>query len=60
MSEKSSGKYNDGTFGGKGKTPRVKSGPTYGQERSRNSNGQFRAKRSDAGVPRGPRKQNTN
>lgn len=54
--EKSSGKYSDGTFGGKGKTPRVKSGPTYGQERSRNSNGQFRSKRSDAGVSRGPRR----
>lgn len=57
MTEKKTGKYSDGTFGGKGKTPRVKSGPTYGQERSRNSNGQFRAKRSDAGVKRGPRDQ---
>lgn len=57
MTEKTTGKYSDGTFGGKGKTPRVKSGPTYGQERSRNQDGQFRAKRSDAGVTRGPKKQ---
>jgi len=28
--------------------PLVKSGPTYGQNRSRNSNGQWRQKRSDS------------
>lgn len=32
--------------------PIVKSGPTAGQNRSRNSNGQWRAKRSDAGKTR--------
>lgn len=46
------GRYEDGTFGGTGKTPRVKTGPTFGQERSRNSDGSWRAKRSDAGVKR--------
>ena len=33
--------------------PLVKSGPTYGQVRSRNDDGRWRAKRSDAGRPRG-------
>ncbi len=33
--------------------PVVKSGPTAGNNRSRNDNGQWRAKRSDAGKPRG-------
>lgn len=32
--------------------PVVKTGPTAGQNRSRNKNGRWRAKRSDAGVPR--------
>ena len=32
--------------------PTVKTGPTAGQNRSRNSNGQWRRKRSDTGVPR--------
>lgn len=32
--------------------PVVKSGPTAGQNRTRNRDGQWRAKRSDAGKPR--------
>lgn len=32
--------------------PVVKTGPTAGQVRSRNEDGTWRAKRSDAGVPR--------
>lgn len=32
--------------------PVVKTGPTAGQNRSRNADGQWRAKRSDAGKPR--------
>ncbi|MDF5144478.1 MULTISPECIES: hypothetical protein [Vibrio] len=32
--------------------PVVKSGPTSGQVRSRNQNGRWRAKRSDAGKPK--------
>lgn len=32
--------------------PVVKTGPTAGQNRSRNDDGQWRAKRSDAGKPR--------
>ena len=32
--------------------PIVKTGPTAGQVRSRNNNGQWRAKRGDAGIPR--------
>jgi len=32
--------------------PKVKTGPTAGQTRSRNKNGRWRAKRSDAGVSR--------
>ena len=32
--------------------PVVKSGPTAGNVRTRNSNGQWRKKRSDAGVKR--------
>lgn len=32
--------------------PLVKTGPTRNQVRSRNKNGQFRRKRSDAGKPR--------
>ena len=32
--------------------PLVKTGPTAGQNRSRNKNGQWRRKRSDAGKPR--------
>lgn len=33
--------------------PVVKTGPTAGQNRSRNKNGQWHKKRSDAGKPRG-------
>ena len=33
--------------------PVVKTGPTAGQNRSRNNNGQWRRKRSDAGTTRG-------
>ena len=33
--------------------PIVKTGPTQGQNRSRNKNGQWRRKRSDAGKKRG-------
>ena len=33
--------------------PIVKTGPTAGQVRSKNQDGQWRAKRSDAGKPRG-------
>lgn len=52
-----------GIFGGgmpKDKSPRanggplVKSGPTAGQVRSRNNDGTWRKKRSDAGVRRKP------
>lgn len=32
--------------------PVVKTGPTAGNNRSRNDDGQWRAKRSDAGKPR--------
>lgn len=32
--------------------PVVKTGPTAGQNRSRNKNGQWRRKRSDTGKPR--------
>jgi len=32
--------------------PIVKTGPTRGQERSRNDDGRWRAKRSDAGTKR--------
>ena len=32
--------------------PVVKTGPTAGNNRSRNNDGQWRAKRSDAGKPR--------
>lgn len=32
--------------------PVVKTGPTAGQNRSRNDGGEWRAKRSDAGKPR--------
>lgn len=46
------GKYPDGSFGGKGKVPLVKSGPNYGQERSRNKDGSWRPQRSDAGISR--------
>ena len=38
-----------GLFGGKGKTPKVKSGPTYGKERSRRKDGGWRRTRSDKG-----------
>ncbi len=34
------------------KGPKVKSGPTFGKIRSRNKNGQWRKKRSDAGFSR--------
>lgn len=32
--------------------PMVRTGPTAGQNRSRNKNGEWRRKRSDAGKPR--------
>jgi hypothetical protein len=32
--------------------PKIKSGPTYDQPRSKNNNGRWRKKRSDAGKPR--------
>ncbi|MCD7891210.1 MAG: hypothetical protein LUG26_05445 [Ruminococcus sp.] len=32
--------------------PLVKAGPTAGQNRSRNNGGEWRRKRSDAGIPR--------
>lgn len=35
-----------------GGVPRVKTGPTKGQERSRNDDGTWRKKRSDAGESR--------
>ncbi|MNJ90574.1 hypothetical protein D3C87_81840 [compost metagenome] len=38
--------------GNKGKGPIVKTGPTAGNVRSRNLDGRWRAKRSDAGIPR--------
>ena len=34
------------------KGPVVKTGPTAGQDRTRNDNGEWRKKRSDAGKPR--------
>ena len=34
------------------KGPVVKTGPTAGQNRTRNDNGEWRKKRSDAGKPR--------
>lgn len=40
--------------------PIVKTGPTAGENRSRNSDGSWRAKRSDAGVPRSSDKDATN
>ena len=36
--------------------PVVKTGPTAGNNRSRNSNGRWREKRSDAGKQRTPKK----
>ncbi|MFI3220893.1 MAG: hypothetical protein QX189_17525 [Methylococcales bacterium] len=33
--------------------PVVRTGPTAGQNRSRNDDGRWRAKRSDAGKPKG-------
>ena len=39
-------------FGGGSKGPKVKTGPTKGKERSRNSDGRWRAKRSDSGKKR--------
>jgi hypothetical protein len=35
--------------------PKVKTGPTKGQDRHRTEQGKIHKKRSDAGVPRGPR-----
>lgn len=32
--------------------PKIKTGPTYGQERSRNQDGRWRRKRSDTGIER--------
>ena len=45
-------KIKSGTAPQKAGGPVVKTGPTAGQIRSRNADGQWRAKRSDAGVPR--------
>jgi hypothetical protein len=45
-------KYPDGTFGGRGKYPKIKSGPRYGEGRSRSQDGSIRKKRSDAGIKR--------
>lgn len=51
--------FGSGGKGGGGKSPRdthgpiVKSGPTRGQNRSRNNDGRWHAKRSDAGKSRG-------
>ena len=39
-------------FGGRGKVPCVKSGPTFGLERSRRVDGGWRRKRSDSGKKR--------
>lgn len=39
-------------FGGKGKTPKVRTGPNRGQERSRTSSGTWRRTRSDKGGTR--------
>lgn len=36
--------------------PIVKTGPTAGQVRSRNKDGRWKKKRSDAGIARGPKK----
>lgn len=35
--------------------PLVETGPNAGKVRARNTNGQWRRKRRDAGAPRGPR-----
>lgn len=48
MSEKKDHKKPPSETGG----PVVKTGPTAGQNRSRNDDGQWRAKRSDAGKSR--------
>ena len=45
-------KFNPGTPPQQAGGPVVKTGPTAGQIRTRNDDGQWRAKRSDAGVPR--------
>ncbi|MGR9633710.1 hypothetical protein ACU82A_11240 [Bacillus cereus] len=41
------------------KGPIVKTGPTAGQNRTRNKDGAWRAKRSDAGKPR-PKQEKSN
>lgn len=48
MSEKKDSSKSPRHTGG----PVVSTGPTEGNNRSRNNNGQWRAKRSDAGKPR--------
>lgn len=48
MAEKKDPKQSPRQTGG----PVVKTGPTAGQNRSRNTGGEWRGKRSDAGKPR--------
>nr|WP_181716062.1 hypothetical protein [Arthrobacter sp.]QJS06531.1 hypothetical protein [Arthrobacter sp.] len=48
MNEKKDSKQSPKNTGG----PVVQTGPTSGQNRSRNSNGEWRKKRSDAGTSR--------
>lgn len=45
-------KFKPGTPPQQAGGPVVKTGPTAGHIRTRNDDGQWRAKRSDAGVPR--------
>lgn len=45
-------KFKPGTPPQKAGGPVVKTGPTAGNVRTRNDDGQWRAKRSDAGIPR--------
>ena len=49
MTEKKDSSKSPNQTGG----PVIKTGPTAGQNRSRNDDGQWRSKRSDAGKPRG-------
>jgi hypothetical protein len=39
-------------FGGKGKTPKVRTGPNKGKERTRTASGSWRRTRSDKGEKR--------
>jgi hypothetical protein len=53
LSSNKSHKSSSGSLSsGSSKGPIVKTGPTAGQVRSRNEDGRWRAKRSDAGVSR--------